>query len=166
MNELFSQLGIDWKLLLSQAVNFGLLLAILTFFLYKPLLRLMKDRELKIKEGLTKADEADAHLKEAQTLKKEKLKEAEAEALAMLTQAETRAKAHEAKLLEAAKQKEQESAVNAARVLRAKEEESERVIRREAAALVKQALIKTVELNPKAIDEALIAKAVEEVGKK
>ncbi len=162
MNELLSQLGIDWKLLLSQAVNFGLLLAILSFFLYKPLLRILKERAQKIQEGLVKAEEADAHLKEAQTLKKEKLKEAEVEALAMLTQAEVRAKTHEAKLLEAAKQREQESAVNAARVLRSKEEESERAIRREAAALVKQALIKTVELDPKAVDDALIAKAIEQ----
>ncbi|MBI2888906.1 MAG: hypothetical protein HYY10_03205 [Candidatus Liptonbacteria bacterium] len=166
MNELLSQLGIDWKLLLSQAVNFGLLLAILSFFLYKPLLRILKERAQKIREGLTKAEEADAHLKEAQTLKNEKLREAEIEALAMLAQAETRAKSHEAKLLEAAKQKEQESAANAARVLRAKEEESERAIRREAAILVKQAIIKTVELNPKAVDEALIAKAVEEATKR
>ncbi|MBI2623579.1 MAG: hypothetical protein HYW65_03320 [Candidatus Liptonbacteria bacterium] len=160
MSELLQQLGIDWRLLLSQAVNFGLLLAILSFFLYKPLLQLMKEREKRIKEGLTKAEEADAHLKDAQTLKVQKLKEAEAEALTVLRQAEARAKTHEAKLLEAAKQKEAEALAQAKRLAEAEREETRRETRREAAALVKEALIKTVELNPKAVDEALIAKAV------
>lgn len=163
MNELFSQLGIDWKLLLSQAVNFGLLIALLTFFLYKPLIRMMKEREKRIKEGLTKADEAEAQLKEAHALKKEKLKEAEAEALVMLRAAEARAKTEEVKILEAAKQKEKELLLNAQRFAGAEKEKAARELRQEATALIRQALITTVELNPKAIDEALIAKAIEGV---
>ena len=163
MNELLQQLGIDWRLLLSQAVNFGLLIALLTFFLYKPLIRMMKERERRIKEGLTKADEAEAQLKEAHTLKKGKIKEAEAEALMILHQAEARAKVQEHALLDAAKQKEAELLANAARLVGAEKEKAARELRQEAVSFIRAALIKTVELDPKAVDEALITKAVKGV---
>ena len=39
MSQLFSQLGIDWHLLLSQAVNFLILLVILRLVAYKPILK-------------------------------------------------------------------------------------------------------------------------------
>ena len=53
-NQLLSQLGIDWKLFLSQAVNFFILLLVLTFFVYKPLIKIVKERNKRIKEGLGK----------------------------------------------------------------------------------------------------------------
>ena len=76
MSQLFSQLGIDWHLLLSQAVNFLLLLAILRFVVYKPLLTLLHKRRERIEEGLTKADEADKRLGEVDRIGKEKIREA------------------------------------------------------------------------------------------
>ena len=76
-NQLLSQLGIDWKLFLSQAVNFFILLVVLTFFVYKPLIKIIKQRNQKIKEGLDKAEEADVRLKEIDNIGKEKIKEAE-----------------------------------------------------------------------------------------
>ncbi len=58
MNDLFEQLGINWKLFLSQTVNFFILLFVLKVFVYKPLLAIIKERSKKIKEGLEKAEEA------------------------------------------------------------------------------------------------------------
>ena len=52
MNELFEQLGINWKLFLSQLVNFFILLFVLRAFVYKPFLAIIKERSKKIKEGL------------------------------------------------------------------------------------------------------------------
>lgn len=51
---LFSSIGLDWKLLLAQMVNFGLLLWLLTRFLYKPIVaRIEKDEQIlkKAREG-------------------------------------------------------------------------------------------------------------------
>ena len=62
-NQLLFQLGINWKLFLSQTVNFFILLGVLTFFVYKPLIKVIKLRNSKIKEGLEKAEEADVRLK-------------------------------------------------------------------------------------------------------
>lgn len=67
MQDLIAAFGINWKLLLIQAVNFGLLLAALTYFLYKPVLRIIDDRQKKIAEGVRTAELADTKLAEAKT---------------------------------------------------------------------------------------------------
>jgi hypothetical protein len=46
--------------------------------------------------------------------------------------------------------------------LRSQEEESRRALEKEAAVLVRAAIVRTVELSPEKIDDALIAKAVGE----
>ncbi len=74
MQQLVQQLGIDWRLLLSQAVNFALLLIVLRLYVYKPLLKIMHDRKLRIEEGLTKADEADRRLAETEEMRRQKMK--------------------------------------------------------------------------------------------
>jgi F-type H+-transporting ATPase subunit b len=163
MQELLSQLGIDWHLLISQAVNFFLLLIVLRIFAYKPLLKLMHDRRARIEEGLTKADEADRRLLEAEELKKTKIHEGEVQALGILKKTEGDAKELEAKLLAEARRKEAEELASTEAMLRAKEEESRRGMEREAAAMVRMAIAKTVELSPEKIDDALIARAVKEV---
>lgn len=163
MGELVGQLGINWEFLISQLVNFALLLILLRIFVYKPVLKLLRDRREKIEGGLLKAEEADRRLHEVEVLGKEKIKEAETHALGIMKKTETDAKELEAKLLAAAKQHEQEAMKSAEVRLRAQEEESRRATEREAAQFVRAAIEKTVELSPSAIDDALIARAVQEV---
>ena len=162
MSQLFSQLGVDWHLLLSQAVNFLLLLIILRLVAYKPLLELLRKRRERIEEGLGKAEEADKRLEEIDQIGKKKIKEAEGAALQILKKTEGDAKELESKLIAEAKRKEVVELKNGEAALRAQKEASRRVIEQEAAAFVRAAIIKTVELSPGAIDDALIAKAVKE----
>jgi F0F1-type ATP synthase membrane subunit b/b' len=91
MSELFGQLGINWRLLVTQGVNFFALLAILTFFAYRPLLRLLDERRKKIELGLQGAEEAQRRLDEIERLKSERLAKADRQALAAITQAEKEA---------------------------------------------------------------------------
>ena len=160
MSQLLSQLGIDWRLLISQAVNFFLLLIVLRIFVYKPLLKLLHDRRARIEEGLVKADEADRRLLEVDEMNRGKIKETEAKAMSMLKQTETEAKALEAKLMGEIKRKESEELQNAQVLLRAQEEASRRAMEKETVTLVRQTIAKTVSLSPKDIDDALITKAV------
>ena len=162
MSQLFSQLGIDWHLLLSQAVNFLLLLIILRILVYGPLLKLLRKRKERIEEGLVKADEADKRLLEVEEIGKGKVKDAERTALQILKKTELDAKELEEKLIAEAKRKEAMELKNAAAALRVQEEASRRAMEKEAAALVRAALVRTVEISPDAIDEALVAKAVKE----
>lgn len=162
MSQLLFQLGIDWHLLLSQAINFFLLLVVLRMFVYKPLLQMLHDRRRRIEEGVVKAQEADRRLHEADAVGRAKIKEAEGRAIGILKQTEVDAKELESRMLAEAKRREAEAMKNAEALLRAKEEESRRAAEKEAAALVRRAIVRTVELAPEKIDDALIAKAVAE----
>lgn len=163
MLQLFGQLGIDWRLILSQAFNFLLLLIILSVFVYKPLLKLMHKRQDRISEGLTKAKEADERLHEIDVISKGKVRDAETQALKIIQKTEDAAKALEEELLTEVKSKEAKAMLESEAALRAKEAESRQLIEREAANLVRQAIAKTVQLSPEQIDNALIAQAVQEV---
>ena len=59
MAELFSAFGIDWKLLIAQTVNFIIVFGGLTFFLYKPVLKIISERESKIAQGIKDAEKAE-----------------------------------------------------------------------------------------------------------
>src|SRR5262249_29539742 len=132
----------------------------------KPLLKLLHDRRDRIEEGLLKADEADKRLLQVEEIGKGKIKEAEQTALGIIKKTETDAKALEEKMLTEARRKEAEELANTAMMLKAKEEESRRGMEKEAVAMVRAAIAKTVELSPEKIDDALIAKAVKEVSRK
>lgn len=62
MDQLFSTFGINGSLLLTQLVNFAVLLTALTYFLYKPLMKTIDDRRAKIEEGVRAAQAADQRL--------------------------------------------------------------------------------------------------------
>ena len=162
MQQFLSQLGIDWRLLVSQAVDFFLLLVILRLFVYKPLLKLMRDRQNKIDEGLTKAKVADERLHEIDEIGKEKIKGAEMQALKIIQKTEDNAKTLEIELLAEAKRKEAEAIKETEATLKAKEIESRKTMEKEAVSLVRLAIAKTVQLSPEQIDDALIAQAVKE----
>ncbi len=66
MSELFDAFGVDWRLLLVQAVNFGILLGALTYFLYKPVLAMIEKRQALIVEGVRDAEAARKRLAQAE----------------------------------------------------------------------------------------------------
>ncbi len=117
MQQLFDAFGINWSLLLAQAVNFGIVLIALWYFLYKPVLALLDKRQKVVAKGVedaaragellagadgeaakrvTAADEQAesivAAARESGNLEKTRLlKEAEARAAAVARDAEARA---------------------------------------------------------------------------
>ena len=166
MSELISQLGVDWRSLASQAVNFLLLLIALRLFVYKPVLKILRDRKTKIEEGLIKAEEADRRLGGVALKEKERMKKAEEEALALMRKTEEKAKKLEALMLKEAEEKERVALEKTQLILKAKQEEMEKAMEKEAARMVKGALFKTVEMRPNDIDDALIEKAIKQVQKR
>jgi F-type H+-transporting ATPase subunit b len=65
MGALFATFGINGWLLLAQAINFGVLLGILWYFLYRPVLRIIDQRREKIAESVRTAQAAAQRLEEA-----------------------------------------------------------------------------------------------------
>jgi F-type H+-transporting ATPase subunit b len=163
MNAFLDQFGIDWKLFLSQLVNFFLILIILRLFVYKPIIKIIKERNKKIKEGLDKAEEAGIRLKEIDVIGKEKIKEAENTSISIIKETEKKAKVLEQQL----QKKSEENQIQAQKELQAsykrQQEQAQELVLKNAVELVRKTIVKTVELKPEAIDEALIEKAVESV---
>lgn len=157
---LLSQLGINWKLLLSQAFNFFILLVVLHRFVYRPLLGAIKKRNEKIQEGLEKAQQADARLHEVDVIAKGMVKDAELESVEIIKATQEKAKQldHAMRLNTEARQQELMAQVEQG-YQKSKEEAAQKVLQG-ASELVKKLIVKTVELQPEAIDEALIKKAV------
>ena len=91
MDALFAAFGINWKLLLIQVVNFGLLLSLLSYFLYKPVLRIIDERRRSIEEGVRKAQAADAELADAKKEREDIVATAAKEAESLVASARTRA---------------------------------------------------------------------------
>ncbi len=91
-----AQLGIDWKLLLAQVVNFGILLFILKRFAYQPMLQLMDERSAKIEKGLKDAEAAEQKLRSIEEEEKSILANARQEAKGLLTEADKAAKERDA----------------------------------------------------------------------
>jgi F-type H+-transporting ATPase subunit b len=165
-NVLLSQLGIDWKLFLSQTVNFFILLTVLTFLVYKPLIKVIKERSAKIKEGLDKAEEANIRLKEVDIIGKEKIKEAENKSINIIKETEKKAKVLEQELQKKTEDKQIQMQKDLEANYKKQQEQAEEVVFKNAIELVKKTIIKTVELKPEDVDEALIKRAVSEVSKK
>jgi F-type H+-transporting ATPase subunit b len=163
IGDLFVQLGINWKLLVSQAVNFFILLIILRAFVYKPLLAVIKKRNEKIKLGLEKAAEADVRLKEVDDIAKAHLKKADIESIEIIKNTEKRAKELEQSLQKKAEAHQKELMEQIQESYKKQQEESKNLIFKQASELVKKLVIKTVELKPQSIDEALIEKAITQI---
>jgi F-type H+-transporting ATPase subunit b len=85
MDAILHTFGIDWRLLLVNAVNFGILLAGLTYFLYKPLGKMLEERRQKIAKGVEDAHAAEVALSEIESSRKETLAKAGEEADAILS---------------------------------------------------------------------------------
>ncbi|MBU6214609.1 ATP synthase F0 subunit B [Patescibacteria group bacterium] len=58
MQQLFSAFGIDWRLLIAQAVNFGIVLIALRYFLYTPILTMLAKRQEMAAKGVADAERA------------------------------------------------------------------------------------------------------------
>lgn len=91
--ELLSKLGIDWRLLIAQIVNFLILVFILYKFLYKPVLKMLDGRKEKIEKGLRDAEQLGVELEKTKELQAEEIKKAKQEAMEIIGAAEKRAEA-------------------------------------------------------------------------
>ena len=96
-------LGLDWKVLVAQIVNFGLLLILLKKYLYQPLVKAIDDRNKKISGALDDSKKIE-----------EKLKNIESKEVELLNLARQKAKKERDEMVEIAL-KEKEKIIDEAR---------------------------------------------------
>ena len=87
MAQVLSVFGIDWRLLLINAVNFGLVLLALWYFLYGPMMRMLEERREKVAQGVRDAESARRRLAEIEGARAGKLAAAGKEADALVAAA-------------------------------------------------------------------------------
>ncbi|OHA09393.1 MAG: hypothetical protein A3B37_02415 [Candidatus Sungbacteria bacterium RIFCSPLOWO2_01_FULL_59_16] len=160
MADLFHQLGIDWRLLLAQGVNFFVVLAVLTALVYRPLLRLLAERRARIEFGLKGAAEAERRLKEIDMERTARIAAADREAVAIVGEAEQTARHRVEAIVDDANQKSEDILKNAASTAEHQRLQALDALAGEAHELIRAAIGKTVELDPKTIDEKLIHDAL------
>lgn len=129
MESIISTFHIDWKIIIAQAINFGVVFTVLYIFALKPLSKLMEERSKKIEQGIDDAkvnagilsktkEEYEGALakarteanvifqsgkKEAEAKKGEMLEEAKKEVALMVENGKKNLEAEKTKMLEEAK---------------------------------------------------------------
>jgi len=145
MQELITTFHIDWKLMIAQIVNFGLVFAALYFIAAKPLSKLMQDRTKEITDGLENAQKAEAEIANANLKKEEIVKEAKDKAKQIISSSQADGK----EIVKEAKDKailEKEEIIKQAKLDAEKEKKNaDEQVRKEASELVSDGVRKVVE---------------------
>lgn len=100
MEQILSTFGIDWHLLVINMVNFGLLLLVLWYFLYAPVMRMLEERREKVSQGVRDAQIAGERLAEVEHSRRETLAAAGKEADSIIASARAAGSAKERELVE------------------------------------------------------------------
>jgi F-type H+-transporting ATPase subunit b len=103
MESLIQALGIDLRILLAQFVNFAILIFVLWRFAYKPILKMLEERRLKIEQSLKDSEEATLKLEESNKEFKRIISEARVEASTIVFEAQERAEIKYQELITKAK---------------------------------------------------------------
>lgn len=102
MESILSTFGIDWRLLLVNMVNFGLLLLGLWYFMYGPVSAMLEERRQKVVKGVEDAEAATRARQEIEGERAGVLAKAAQEADEALARARAAAAARERELVEEA----------------------------------------------------------------
>jgi len=160
--EIFAKLGIDWRLLLAQAINFGILFWVLRRFAYKPMLDFLESRSARIDKGLKDAEAAQLKLASMEEKEKQVLVEARNEARSIITLAEASAKKRDEDRLKETEEKTKRFLDDA----RTKIEEEKQKILTEAKQEIAEVIALSVEkILKEKVDTGADKKIIEAMGK-
>lgn len=156
-SEIFSKLGIDGALLISQIVNFVLLMLLLKKFAYAPVLKMLSDRSDKIEKSLADAKRIEEELKNTEETKVKEIRKAKDEAAEIVKKSYETAALNEQKAIEDTKRKTQEIVQKAKDEIQSEKEKSVKEAKQEIAALAIQIAEKIIKKNLDADTEKKLA---------
>jgi len=134
--EFLEKLGIDWRLLIAQIVNFLILLTVLYKLLYKPVLKMLNDRTTRIEKSLADAAKIESNVKQADEERMQKIVEARKEAQKIIEEAKKEAEKVKQDLVAEARQEAEKILTAGKTQLEAEKENVLKGIRKEVAGLV------------------------------
>jgi F-type H+-transporting ATPase subunit b len=157
--ELFTKLGINGALLISQIVNFVLLIVLLRKFAYTPVLKMLNDRSDKIEKSLQDAKRIEEELKNTEETKVAEIRKAKEEAAELVKKASETAQINSEKTLDETRKKTQEIVAKAKEEIKEEKEKSVKEAEKEIAGLAIQIAEKIIKKN---LDTATEKKLAEE----
>jgi len=158
--DILGRIGFDWQVAVANTVNFLIVFFLLYKFLFPSIKKMIEARQKEIANGLAKAKEADIRLREVDEINKNATKKAKHEASEIIGVAKKKAVVLDEELQEKMEKK-KKAADDLLRADFIKQREVMRQsIMNESIGLIKEVIVKTVELKPEAVDGALIEKAV------
>ena len=133
MLEIFENLGLNYKLIIAQSVNFVLLLLILQRLAYKPVLKMLKDRSDKIEKSLKQEKKIEEELKNTEEIKLAEIKKTKEEAQVIIKEAHETAQKRSQESIEKTEIKTQEIIDKAKKEIISEKERSIRAAKKEIA---------------------------------
>lgn len=162
-SNLFTALGIDWKLLILQTVAFLILLWFLSKFVFPPLTRMLEKRDADIEAGVQAAQAAEKKADAAKTEVEKLLKEARREASEIVSTAKEEAAAAVSLADTKAKERAERTIADAKDQIDKEVLSARKALHNETIELVAQATEKVVgKTVTSQVDEKVIAAAVKE----
>lgn len=162
MTDLFAQLGIDWKLLAAQIVNFSILIAILHRFLYKPILDMFQKRKNTIARSLKEAKKIEEDLKELERVKEEEMRQARVLSKQVISKAGAAAEEQKSRVLAETKIASDKLTAEAKNIIRAQKEQMLKDLEKETGSLAVLLVEKFFKKNLSKDEQEKIAKDIVE----
>src|SRR3989344_2097154 len=164
MESIISTFHIEWQLLIAQMVNFGIVVFVLWFFVFRPLSRQMGERTKTIETSLNQAKMIAKNLEESEQQKIDLFKAARQDAQKIIQDAQKIAAEERQKTLATAKE-EVKKVVEAGRArLVLEQEKIVAAIKAESADLIIAATAQVLgKVTDKKINQNLITQALEDI---
>lgn len=162
--EILAKLGIDWKLLVAQIINFAILLAVLYKFVYKPLLALLEKREKMIAKSVDDAKAIEKSMRDAKKTVEETFANARTEASHIIETAEQTSEARKKAAVEKTKEDLRQIVEQTRAMLKNEKQAMMQEAKAEIASLVVQATERILtDVAHEKISDALAQKTLEKI---
>ena len=153
-------LGFSLPALISNLINFAILLIVLRLFLYKPVLRLLDERKRRIQEGLERAEQAASQASASEMEAREAVERAQQEAREFVQQAQEAAAQLRAQLEERARADAERIVARAQEEVRVERDQAIAQLRREFADLT---ITAAERVTRQSLDRAAHQRLIDEV---
>ncbi|HPH78698.1 MAG TPA: F0F1 ATP synthase subunit B [bacterium] len=101
--DLITKLGIDGRLLLAQLLNFLILIMVLNYFLYRPILQILKNREQQVKKSITDSEKIEHELLKIAKDREQTILKAKKEARQIISDSKATAEVEKQEIVSTAK---------------------------------------------------------------
>jgi F-type H+-transporting ATPase subunit b len=160
MNDLISKLGIDWKLLTAQIVNFLILLLILRKFAYKPVLDMLHKRRNIISRSIEEAKKTEEDARRMEEAKEQEMRQVKIKAREILDSAIGAGEGQKTKILEKAKTDGEKMIAEAKNIIRAQKEQTAKDLEKETGGLALEIMEKYFKSGIKKEEQEKIIKNI------